>query len=344
LSRRRWLSLPAGAWVELFRGLPLLLLILFIFLGLPAAGVTVSTFWALVAGLTLYNSAVIGEIFRAGILSLPRGQTEAAYAIGLRRGQTLRLILIPQAVRRMLPALISQLVTLLKDTSLGFVIAYAELLRTGRNAVEFLGGPYSIPVYTKDEAGKGDPYPDMVKAEPILNGFRGLPLNEVGPSLVNLKVRNGSGQEGQAMNVAGAFQKIGFKVQVEPGAEPEPLARTTVYYAPGQAAFGQRVARHLTAGAELQERSDLRAGEVVLVTGTDFSTVHEEPVPLDQLNTTTTATPAAGAGDTGSTASTTATTAKPPAKTTPTTAPQTATTTPQVGYAAGQPPPGKTCG
>jgi glutamate transport system permease protein len=148
LSRRRWLAAAAGAWVELFRGLPLLLLILFLFLGLPAAGVTISTFWALVGGLTLYNSAVIGEIFRAGILSLPRGQTEAAYAIGLRRGQTLRLILIPQAVRRMLPALISQLVTLLKDTSLGFVIAYAELLRVGRNAVEFLGGPYSIPVYT----------------------------------------------------------------------------------------------------------------------------------------------------------------------------------------------------
>jgi glutamate transport system permease protein len=148
LSRRRWLRAAAGAWVELFRGLPLLLLILFLFLGLPAAGVTISTFWALVGGLTLYNSAVLGEIFRAGILSLPRGQTEAASAIGLRRGQTLRLILIPQAIRRMLPALISQLVTLLKDTSLGFVIAYAELLRVGRNAVEFLGGPYSIPVYT----------------------------------------------------------------------------------------------------------------------------------------------------------------------------------------------------
>jgi glutamate transport system permease protein len=148
LSRRRWLAAVAGAWVELFRGLPLLLLILFLFLGLPAAGVTISTFWALVGGLTLYNSAVLGEIFRAGILSLPRGQTEAAYAIGLRRGQTLRMVLIPQAVRRMLPALISQLVTLLKDTSLGFVIAYAELLRVGRNAVEFLGGRYSIPVYT----------------------------------------------------------------------------------------------------------------------------------------------------------------------------------------------------
>jgi glutamate transport system permease protein len=148
LSGRRWLARSAGAWVELFRGLPLLLLILFLFLALPAVGVTISTFWTVVAGLVLYNGAVIGEIFRAGILSLPKGQTEAAYAIGLRRGQTLRLILLPQAVRRMLPALISQLVTLLKDTSLGFVIAYAELLRTGRNVVEFLGGRYSIPVYT----------------------------------------------------------------------------------------------------------------------------------------------------------------------------------------------------
>jgi glutamate transport system permease protein len=148
LSRRSWLSRVAGGWVELFRGVPLLLLILFVFLGLPALGVTVSTFWALVAGLTLYNSAVIGEIFRAGILSLPRGQTEAAYAIGLRRGQTLRIVLLPQAVRLMLPALVSQLVTLLKDTSLGFVIGYTELLRNGRTAVEFLGGRYSIPIYT----------------------------------------------------------------------------------------------------------------------------------------------------------------------------------------------------
>jgi glutamate transport system permease protein len=148
LSHRAWLSRPAGAWVELFRGVPLLLLILFVFLGLPAVGVTVSTFWALVLGLTLYNGAVLGEIFRAGILSLPKGQTEAAYAIGLRRGQALRLVLLPQAVRLMLPALVSQLVTLLKDTSLGFVIGYAELLRSGRNAVEFLGGRYSIPIYT----------------------------------------------------------------------------------------------------------------------------------------------------------------------------------------------------
>lgn len=148
LSSRAWVARPVGAWVQLFRGLPLLLLIFFVFLGLPQLGVDVPTRWALIIGLTLYNSAVIGEIFRAGILSLPRGQTEAAYAIGLGRGQALRLILLPQAVRRMLPALVSQLVTLLKDTSLGFVIGYTELLRNGRTAVEFLGGRYSIPIYT----------------------------------------------------------------------------------------------------------------------------------------------------------------------------------------------------
>jgi glutamate transport system permease protein len=148
LSQRSWLRRPVGAWVELFRGLPLLLLILFVFLGAPSVGIDVPTFWALVLGLTLYNSAVFAEIFRAGILSLPRGQTEAAYAIGLRRSQTLRIVLVPQAVRQMLPAIISQLVTLLKDTSLGFVIGYTELLRNGRTAVEFLGGRYSIPIYT----------------------------------------------------------------------------------------------------------------------------------------------------------------------------------------------------
>jgi glutamate transport system permease protein len=147
LSERAWVRAPARVWVEFFRGYPLLLLILFIFLGAPAFGVQLPAFWALVIALTLYNGAVIAEIFRAGIVSLPRGQAEAAYAVGLRRGQTLLYILVPQAVRRMLPALVSQLVTLLKDTSLGFVIAYEELLRQGRGAVESLGGRFSLPVY-----------------------------------------------------------------------------------------------------------------------------------------------------------------------------------------------------
>jgi glutamate transport system permease protein len=141
-SPTAWTRGLLTVWVEFFRGLPLLLLILFLYLGVGAP-----VFWALVGGLTLYNSAVIAEIFRAGLLSLPKGQTEAAYAVGLRRGQTLRMILLPQAIRLMLPALVSQVVTLLKDTALGFIISYPELLRKGREVIEFLGGPYSLPIY-----------------------------------------------------------------------------------------------------------------------------------------------------------------------------------------------------
>jgi glutamate transport system permease protein len=116
-------------WVEFFRGLPLVLLVLFSALALPKYGVDVTLFWYLVIGLVLYNSAVLGEIFRAGILSLDRGQMEASLGIGLTYWQAMRLVLIPQAVRRMVPAIVSQLVTLLKDTSLGYVIAVEELLR-----------------------------------------------------------------------------------------------------------------------------------------------------------------------------------------------------------------------
>lgn len=105
-------------WVEIFRGLPLLVLIFFLFLGMPALGIDVPVFWALVIGISLYNSAVMSEIFRAGIRSLPKGQAEAAYSIGLRKSTTLRLVLLPQAVRNMLPALVSQVVTILKESSL----------------------------------------------------------------------------------------------------------------------------------------------------------------------------------------------------------------------------------
>ncbi len=147
LSERPALRTAVRVWVELFRGLPLLLVILFLYLGGPAVGVQTSLFWSLVLGLTLYNSAVIAEIVRAGVLSLPRGQREAGLAVGLRPGQVMRFVLLPQAFRIMLPALISQVVVLLKDTSLGFVIGYLELLRSGRNVVEFLGGSYSVPVY-----------------------------------------------------------------------------------------------------------------------------------------------------------------------------------------------------
>jgi glutamate transport system permease protein len=145
LSHRWFVRIPATVVIEVFRGLPLLLLILAIFLAFPLAfSIELSALQALVLGLTLYNGAVIAEIVRAGVLAIPKGQTEAASAIGLGRGQTLRLVLLPQAVRIMLPALISQLVVLLKDTSLGFIISYPELLRTGGQLVQVLNNPLQM--------------------------------------------------------------------------------------------------------------------------------------------------------------------------------------------------------
>lgn len=147
LSDHQAVRLPVSIIVEFFRGIPLLLLILFAFLGLPQFGIGLSLFWTLVVGLTLYNMAVLGEIFRAGILSIDRGQSEAAYAIGMRKSQVMASVLVPQAARRMLPSIVSQLVTLLKDTSLGFVIGYFELLRQGRSIVEFYGSRYGLQIY-----------------------------------------------------------------------------------------------------------------------------------------------------------------------------------------------------
>jgi len=132
LSRRapvRWL---AGTYVEFFRGFPLFVLLLFCVFGLRSLDVDISTYRALVLALALYNSAVLAEIFRAGILSLDRGQREAASAIGLTEWQGMRLVILPQALRRMTPAIVSQVVTLLKDTSLGFFVGYQELLRRGQ--------------------------------------------------------------------------------------------------------------------------------------------------------------------------------------------------------------------
>ncbi len=133
-SPLRWLT---RTYVELFRSVPLLIMIFAAFLGLPEFGIEVSRYTALVAALTAYNSAVLAEIFRAGILSLDRGQTEAAQAIGLSYWQQMRIVILPQAVRRMIPAIVAQLATITKDTALGFVIGYEEFLRRGQGFAEF---------------------------------------------------------------------------------------------------------------------------------------------------------------------------------------------------------------
>ena len=137
----RWLVVSV---IELLRGVPVVMAIFFASRVLPEVGVRLSLRWYLVIGLTAYNSVVIGEIIRSGVQALPRGQTEAAYAIGLTRWAALRLILLPQAFRLMLPALISQLVVILKDTSLGAFISYEELLRRGNLAIQTLGNPLQL--------------------------------------------------------------------------------------------------------------------------------------------------------------------------------------------------------
>ena len=120
----RWLS---TLLVEFFRAMPVLVMIFFIFVALQ-----VQPLPALVAGLALYNGSVLAEVFRSGVRSVDRGQREAAYALGMRKTQVMTHVLVPQAVRAMLPTIISQLVVALKDTSLGYLITYEEFLHAGR--------------------------------------------------------------------------------------------------------------------------------------------------------------------------------------------------------------------
>ncbi len=106
--------------VEFFRAVPLLMLILFIW---AMTAYPLDTITPLVLGLMLYNGSVLAEVFRAGVNAVPNGQSEAAYAVGMRKNQVMRIILLPQAIKIMLPAIISQCIVALKDTSLGFYIA-----------------------------------------------------------------------------------------------------------------------------------------------------------------------------------------------------------------------------
>ncbi|MGH3752829.1 MAG: amino acid ABC transporter permease [Pseudonocardiaceae bacterium] len=144
ISLPRWGRWAVIAPMEFLRGLPVVITIFFAARVLPELGVSLPLLWYLVIGLTAYNSVIIAEIVRAGLAALPRGQAEAAAAVGLTRGQALRLILLPQAVRVMLPALISQLVVIFKDTSLGFVIQYVEAVRFGGFAIQELRNPLQL--------------------------------------------------------------------------------------------------------------------------------------------------------------------------------------------------------
>lgn len=145
LSDHQPLRWACTAIVQFFRAMPLLILIV----ALYYAYFIKTPMWALVLGLTLYNGCVQAEIIRSGVNAVPRGQSEAAFALGLRKRQVMATILVPQAVRSMLPAIIGQMVVTLKDTSLGYIITYSELLYIGKQIAtqptNSAGFPY-IPV------------------------------------------------------------------------------------------------------------------------------------------------------------------------------------------------------
>ena len=157
LSRLRAVSVPAGIWVDVWRNLPLIFIILYLFLALPESwretyedlapgffpeALRSGRVLAALLALVLYNSAVLAEIMRAGIQSLERGQREAALALGLTYRQSMRFVVLPQGLRRMVPATVSQLITLNKDTTLVSIIAIEELARRGRilTSFNFFGG------------------------------------------------------------------------------------------------------------------------------------------------------------------------------------------------------------
>jgi glutamate transport system permease protein len=155
LSQHSLISWPCAVFVEIFRAIPVLIMMIFSFaayglIGNKSIPFTDYTFYdivpsqyqalaGVVTGLTLYNGAVIAEIVRAGVNALPSGQAEAASALGLRWGQTMRAILLPQAVTSMLPVLVSQMVVVLKDTAIGYQILFLEVVRQGTN----IGSSYS---------------------------------------------------------------------------------------------------------------------------------------------------------------------------------------------------------
>ncbi|MGW6238204.1 amino acid ABC transporter permease [Streptomyces sp. NPDC055094] len=136
LSDHAWVRVPVGAVVEFFRSIPVLLMMVFAataYAQFTDISSDIRPLYAVVTGLVLYNASVIAEIVRAGILTLPNGQTDAAKAIGMRKGQTMAYVLLPQAVTAMLPALVSQLVVIVKDTALGgALLGLSELLSQNR--------------------------------------------------------------------------------------------------------------------------------------------------------------------------------------------------------------------
>ena len=145
MARSRLVRWPSIAVIEFLRGTPTLLLIYVCFLVLPSVGMKLSTYWMLTLPIGLSTAAVVAEVYRAGVLAVPRGQTDAARSLGLTEAQGFFLVVFPQALRYIVPALVAQLVIVVKDTTFGYVVTYGELMQ---NAKVLIANYNSlVPVY-----------------------------------------------------------------------------------------------------------------------------------------------------------------------------------------------------
>lgn len=132
LSPLRLVRWPAVAVIEFLRGVPTLLLIYVCFLVLPSVGIKLSAYWMLTLPVGLSTAAVVAEVYRSGVLAVRRGQTDAARALGLTQAQAFAHVVFPQALRYIVPALVAQLVIVVKDTTFGYVVTYGELMQNAR--------------------------------------------------------------------------------------------------------------------------------------------------------------------------------------------------------------------
>ncbi len=145
LARPRLVRWPSVAAIEFLRGTPSLLLIYVFFLVLPQVGIKLGTYWMLTLPISLGTAAVVAEVYRAGVLAVPRGQTDAARSLGLTEAQVFFAVVFPQALRYIVPALVAQLVIVVKDTTFGYVVTYGELMQ---NAKVLIANYHAlVPVY-----------------------------------------------------------------------------------------------------------------------------------------------------------------------------------------------------
>ena len=145
MARSRLVRWPSIVVIEFLRGTPTLLLIYVCFLLLPLAGIKLSTYWMLTLPIGLSTAAVVAEVYRAGVLAVPRGQTDAGRSLGLTETQVFFVVVFPQALRYIVPALVAQLVIVVKDTTFGYVVTYGELMQSAR--VLIANYQSLVPVY-----------------------------------------------------------------------------------------------------------------------------------------------------------------------------------------------------